>query len=151
MSGGRLHPYVRATEDGQGEAHRREVDRDAGLVELAQHLRGERGRAGASGAVEPGGIQHLPGLAALPYVDASNVLAYLRELGSPTAVARTGWFLEQRASEWYVSQDALDEMRSMLGKGPYYLSRDNEAGRWVPAWRLYLPRDADDLERWVHE
>ena len=90
-------------------------------------------------------------LAALPYVDASNVLAYLKELQSPTAVARTGWFLEQRAQEWYVSEDALDEMRSMLGKGPYYLSRSNEAGKWVPGWRLYLPSNADDLERWVHE
>lgn len=90
-------------------------------------------------------------LAALPYVDASNVLAYLRELRSPTAVARTGWFLEQRAREWYVSEDALDEMRSMLGRGPYYLSRSNEAGRWVPRWRLYLPSNADELERWVHE
>lgn len=36
-------------------------------------------------------------LAALPYVDASSVLAYLKVLGSPTAVARTGWLLEQRA------------------------------------------------------
>lgn len=99
-----------------------------------------------------GGLEEVSrSLAALPYVDASNVLAYLRGLGSPTAVARTGWLLEQRASEWYVSEDALDEMRSMLGKGPYYLTRDNEAGRWVPAWRLYLPHDADDLERWVHE
>jgi predicted transcriptional regulator of viral defense system len=99
-----------------------------------------------------GGLEEVSrSLAALPYVDASNVLAYLRELGSPTAVARTGWFLEQHASEWYVSEDALTEMRSMLGKGPYYLSRDNEAGRWVPSWRLYLPHAADDLERWVHE
>ena len=79
------------------------------------------------------------------------MLAYLKELQSPTAVARTGWFLEQRAQEWYVSEDALDEMRSMLGKGPYYLSRSNEAGKWVPGWRLYLPSNADDLERWVHE
>ena len=99
-----------------------------------------------------GGLEEVTrSLAGLPYVDASNVLAYLRELGSPTVVARTGWFLEQRASEWYVSADALDEMRSMLGKGPYYLSQDNEAGRWVPSWRLYLPYVADDLERWVHE
>jgi predicted transcriptional regulator of viral defense system len=99
-----------------------------------------------------GGLEEVSrSLAALPYVDASNVLAYLRELRSPTAVARTGWFLEQHASEWYVSEDALTEMQSMLGKGPYYLSRDNEAGRWVPSWRLYLPHAADDLERWVHE
>lgn len=99
-----------------------------------------------------GGLEEaLRSLAALPYVDASNVLAYLRELRSATAVARTGWLLEQRAQEWYVSEDALDEMQSMLGKGPYYLSRSNEAGRWVPRWRLYLPSNADDLERWVHE
>lgn len=99
-----------------------------------------------------GGLEEVfRSLSGLPYVDASNVLAYLKSLSSPTAVARTGWLLEQRASEWYVSDEALEEMRSMLGKGPYYLSRDNEAGRWVPEWRLYLPRDADDLERWAHE
>jgi predicted transcriptional regulator of viral defense system len=99
-----------------------------------------------------GGLEEVArSLAGLPYVDASNVLAYLRELCSPTVVARTGWLLEQRASEWYVSEDALEKMRSMLGKGPYYLTQNNEAGRWVPSWRLYLPENADDLERWVHE
>jgi predicted transcriptional regulator of viral defense system len=99
-----------------------------------------------------GGLEEVArSLAALPYVDAANVLAYLRELASPTAVARTGWFLEQRAQDWYVSAEALDEMRRMLGRGPYYLTRGNEAGRWVPSWRLYLPSNAADVERWVHE
>ena len=50
-----------------------------------------------------------------------------------------------------MSQDALEEMRSMLGRGPYYLARTNEAGLWVPSWRLYLPENAADLERWVRE
>lgn len=99
-----------------------------------------------------GGLEEVSrSLAALPYVDASGVLAYLRVLGSPTAVARTGWLLEQRAKEWYVSSAALDEMRAMLGRGPYYLARSNEAGRWVPSWRMYLPSNADEIERWVHE
>jgi predicted transcriptional regulator of viral defense system len=99
-----------------------------------------------------GGLEEVyRSLAALPYVDASNVLAYLRELQSPTAVARTGWLLEQRAQEWYVSGDHLEEMRSMLGRGPYYLTRSNQAGTWVPSWRLYLPENTVDLERWVHE
>lgn len=90
-------------------------------------------------------------LAGLPYVDASNVVAYLEELKSATTVARTGWFLEQRAEAWYVTPGALDTMRKMLGRGPYYLTRNNEAGRWVSSWRLYLPPNADDLERWVRE
>lgn len=99
-----------------------------------------------------GGLEEaLRSLAGVPYVDASNVLAYLKELASATAVARTGWFLEQRAREWYVSDDALQQMREMLGKGPYYLSRANQAGTWVPGWRLYLPGSAVDVERWVHE
>lgn len=98
-----------------------------------------------------GGLEEVcRSLAALPYVDASNVLAYLRELQSPTAVARAGWLLEQRAQEWYVTDGQLDEMRSMLGKGPYYLTRSNQAGTWVPSWRLYLPENTVDLERWVH-
>jgi predicted transcriptional regulator of viral defense system len=99
-----------------------------------------------------GGLEEVSrSLAALPYVDASNVLAYLKELGSPVAVARTGWFLEQRAQDWYVAKAALEEMRSMLGRGPYYLTRSHEAGTWVPSWRLYLPQNAADVERWVHE
>lgn len=99
-----------------------------------------------------GGLEEVfRSLAALPYVDAGNVLAYLKELESPTAVARTGWLLEQRAREWYVSEDALEEMRSMLARGPYYLARSNEAGTWVPSWRLYLPENAADLEGWVCE
>jgi len=86
-----------------------------------------------------GGLEEVArSLAALPYVDASNVLAYLRELRSPTVVARVGWFLEQRASEWYVSQDALDEMRSMLGKGPYYRVT-GQRGRQVGAIVAALP------------
>ena len=99
-----------------------------------------------------GGLEEVSrSLAALPYVDASNVLAYLKELGSPVAVARTGWFLEQRAQDWYVDKDALAEMRSMLSHGPYYLTRSHEAGTWAPAWRLYLPQNAAEVERWVHE
>ncbi len=99
-----------------------------------------------------GGLEEvLRSVAGLPYVDASNVLAYLKRLDSPTATARTGWVLEQRAREWYVGEDALDEMRSTLSKGPYYLTRSNETGTWVPQWRLYLPRNATELERWVHE
>ncbi len=99
-----------------------------------------------------GGLEEVSrSLAALPYVDAFNVLAYLKTLGSPTAVARTGWFLEQRARDWYVAAGALDEMRAMLGPGPYYLTRANEAGRWERSWRLYLPSNVGDIERWVHE
>ncbi|MCE5190187.1 MAG: hypothetical protein LLG08_00150 [Actinomycetia bacterium] len=99
-----------------------------------------------------GGLEEaLRSLAGLPYVDASHVLAYLRSLGTATAAARTGWFLEQRAREWYVSSDSLQEMRAMVGKGPYYLSRSNEAGTWVPEWRLYLPGLASEVERLVHE
>ncbi|MBE0417591.1 MAG: hypothetical protein IBX63_07490 [Coriobacteriia bacterium] len=99
-----------------------------------------------------GGLEEvLRSLSSLPYVDGSNVLAYLRALDSPTAVARTGWLLEQRAGDWYVTDQALGEMRGMLGKGPYYLTRSNEAGTWVPAWRLYLPRNSDNLKRGVNE
>jgi predicted transcriptional regulator of viral defense system len=99
-----------------------------------------------------GGLEEvLRSLAGVPYVDASKVLSYLRELASPTAVARTGWFLTQRSKEWYVSDDSLEDMRSMLAKGPYYLTRSNQAGTWVPSWRLYLPENAPELERWVHE
>ncbi|MGV8082515.1 MAG: type IV toxin-antitoxin system AbiEi family antitoxin [Coriobacteriia bacterium] len=99
-----------------------------------------------------GGLEEaLRSLASVPYVDASNVLAYLNELASATTTARTGWLLEQRAREWYVPEDALQQMREMLGKGPYYLSRNNEAGTWVPKWRLYLPGSGAEVERWVHE
>jgi len=99
-----------------------------------------------------GGLEEtLRSLAGVPYIDASNVLAYLKALDSATAVARTGWLLEQRAQQWYVSNDALEQMRSMLGKGPYYLSRANQADIWVPKWRLYLPNTASEIERWVHE
>lgn len=99
-----------------------------------------------------GGLEEaLRSLAGIPYVDASNVLAYLKELASTTTVARTGWFLEQRAREWYVSNDALEQMRTMLGKGPYYLSQANEPGNWEREWRMYLPGSAADIERWVHE
>jgi len=99
-----------------------------------------------------GGLEEVTrSLAALPYVDASKVLTYLEELGARTAVARTGWLLEQRQDDWYVSATDLEEMRSMLGPGPYYFTRNNEAGQWVPSWRLYLPPNAEDLQRWVHE
>ncbi len=99
-----------------------------------------------------GGLEEVArSVASLPYVDASNVMAYLTNLKSPTAVARTGWFLEQRAKDWYVDDDVLEQMRSLLGHGPYYLTRNNEAGTWVPSWRLYLPVNSNQIKRWVHE
>lgn len=99
-----------------------------------------------------GGLEEVArSLAGLPYVDDSNVLAYLRELDSPTTAARTGWLLEQRSSDWYVSDDVLEQIRSMLRRGPYYLTQKNEAGTWIAYWRLYLPHNATELMRWVHE
>ncbi|MDO9108767.1 MAG: type IV toxin-antitoxin system AbiEi family antitoxin [Coriobacteriia bacterium] len=118
----------------------RVTTRERTLVDCVNHM----DRSGGAEEV-------LRSLSALPYVDASNVLAYLRGLRSTTAIARVGWLLEQRAEDWYVSMDDLAEMRAMLARGPYYLTATNEAGTWVPSWRLYLPHNADDLMRWVNE
>lgn len=99
-----------------------------------------------------GGLEEvLRSLASLPFVDSSKVVAYLRTLKAPTAVARVGWVLEQRAKDWYVSDDDLDTMNQMLGAGPYYLTKENETGRWIAPWRLYVPKDTPELERWLHE
>jgi predicted transcriptional regulator of viral defense system len=99
-----------------------------------------------------GGLEEVfRSLASLPFVDSSNVVAYLKALRAPTAVARVGWVLEQRARDWFVSEDDLTTMRKMLGAGPYYLTRNNEPGRWVSGWRLYVPEDPPHLERWLNE
>ncbi|MBS3956447.1 MAG: hypothetical protein KGZ40_02815 [Clostridiales bacterium] len=89
-------------------------------------------------------------LASLPFVDSSNVIEYLRALGTSTAVARVGLVLEQRARDWYVAEDDLVVMRDMLGPGPYYFTGKSETGRWVATWKLYLPSDAADYEIWLN-
>lgn len=86
---------------------------------------------------------------AFPYVDSETLLALLRK--SPAAVAaRIGWLLEAKAADWNVSESMLEELESLLGRGPARLDPSARENRgWVGRWKLYLPEEESEVRAWI--
>jgi hypothetical protein len=50
-----------------------------------------------------------------------------------------------------VSEDALNNLRSSLGSGPYYFysSRQSKDSYWAKSWNLYLPYPEKEMSAWI--
>ena len=71
----------------------------------------------------------------------------------PSTSAKAGWLLERRADDWEVSAAQLERLASSLSAGPYFFAGRDAAkwGSWNARWRLYLPDQEENLERWLRE
>ena len=93
-----------------------------------------------------GGVEELAvSLQAVPYVDSSKIWSYIQALGSPTIAARTGWLLEQLSAQWFVQEEDLKRIHSLIGRGPYYLTTTRSTGDLDARWRLYIPEAMTDF------
>ncbi|WP_172135266.1 hypothetical protein [Adlercreutzia sp. ZJ473] len=97
-----------------------------------------------------GGIEEsIRAVSSFAYIDCDVVLEMARSLDK-TDVSRIGWVLSQKASDWRVPEKVLDELRSLLGKGPYRFGRIKAGSEgWSPEWRLIFPEPIEEVESWI--
>ena len=97
-----------------------------------------------------GGIEEaVRSCSAFPYVDVDALTALLRDAPAAT-VARAGWLLEAKADDWNVSELALEELESLLGRGPVKLDPSSKENRgWCGRWRLCLPDEEREVLSWI--
>lgn len=88
-------------------------------------------------------------LTAFVYLDIESLLKLVLQK-KPSTVARVGWLLSEKASEWRVSSDTLQVLESRLGGGPYRFGRSGvEGGGWSARWRLVLPTNNEEVASWI--
>ncbi len=97
-----------------------------------------------------GGIEEvLRAVSSFAYIDCDIVLEIARTLGK-TDIARIGWVLSEKAADWRVPGRVLDEMASLLGRGPYRFGRAKAGnGGWSPEWRLIFPEAMEEVRSWI--
>ncbi len=94
-----------------------------------------------------GGIEEvLRSVGGFPSLKVQYVIAYAELLASPSTVARVGWVLSADPDMWRVTEEELRALRSLLGRGPYFLSARSGSMQYVPDWRLYVPAGLDAAE-----
>lgn len=97
-----------------------------------------------------GGIEEaLMSVSLFSYVDMAALL-HLATGESASLAARVGWLLEKKANDWRVSDEVLDTLEKMADGGPFKLDKDSDRSQgWSRRWRLCLPVDGEEAERWV--
>lgn len=97
-----------------------------------------------------GGIEEaIRGVSSFAYIDCEAVLEIAESLDK-TDISRIGWLLSQKASDWRVPEKAFNELKALLGKGPYRFSRTKAGSNgWSPEWKLIFPEPIKEVESWI--
>lgn len=97
-----------------------------------------------------GGIEEvIMSLTLFPYLDVTKLIE-LVSTRSASLAARVGWLLEQKAHDWRVSPNALNELEQFAQGGPFRLDKNSLRSRgWSKRWKLCLPVDEEEIAQWV--
>ena len=98
-----------------------------------------------------GGLEELlRSLGGFSTMKAEDVAAYVRVLGAPSLAARAGWLMSMISEPWRFDAAPLSALRSMLGRGTYWLGRrrPGEQYEFVAGWRLNVPAGLP-YEEWL--
>ena len=88
-------------------------------------------------------------ITAFAYIDA-DALADMACSEGPSAAARIGWLLVQKADDWHVGEDVLARLDQAISGGPYRFGRASyDGGGFSPRWRLILPATNKEVESWI--
>ncbi|NLE73123.1 MAG: hypothetical protein GX604_00595 [Actinobacteria bacterium] len=94
-----------------------------------------------------GGIEEvLRSVGSFPSLNVENLIAYVDLLNSPSIAAKVGWVLSADPQLWRLTTEDLDALRSLLGKGPYFLDTRAQPLLLVNDWSLYIPAGLDPVE-----
>ena len=98
-----------------------------------------------------GGVEAvLRRLSMVSYIDIEMVTDIASRLG-PSTCARLGWVLERKREEWFVSEEALEHLMGMIGRGPYRFGYVSRGSCFDSRWRLVLQETEETMERWLDE
>lgn len=97
-----------------------------------------------------GGIEEVVrSVSSFAFVDCDIILEIAKTL-EKTDIARIGWVLSQKATDWHVSDKMLSEMAQLIGKGPYRFGRAKAGNEgWSPEWRLIFPEPMEEVKSWI--
>ena len=96
-----------------------------------------------------GAEEAIRSVSAFAYIDPEALLGIVRMKSAATA-SRVGWLLSSKAGDWHVADELLDELKGMLGNGPYRLGKPGSAGAgWSRDWKLVLPEPNEEVATWV--
>ena len=97
-----------------------------------------------------GGIEEaVRGVSAFAYIDADALLDIVSDAG-PSAAARVGWLLSEKAADWHVAPECLQALKGMVGSGPYRLGpADGGPTGFSAEWRLILPDTDEEVATWI--
>lgn len=121
-----------------GSARRRATTRERTILDCLA----SPGKAG-------GAEEAVRSVTAFAYVDA-GALADLACGAGPSAAARVGWLLSEKAGDWHVETGVLQRLKGAVSGGPYRLgsARGGESG-FSAEWRLYLPDSSEEVASWI--
>ncbi|HET6387002.1 MAG TPA: transcriptional regulator [Armatimonadota bacterium] len=79
----------------------------------------------------------------VPYLDLDLVVRYALALNNATTIARVGYFLTAKKTEWMVDERCLEPLRANRPRRPHYAQRDRrESARLVAEWNILVPESA---------
>lgn len=99
-----------------------------------------------------GGLEELlRSVGSFTTMTSADVARYVAALGSPTLAARAGWLMSLMASDWLFDPRPVEDLRSSLKRGTYWLQRrrSDVEYEFVSPWRLYVPAGLPYLD-WLH-
>ena len=96
-----------------------------------------------------GAEEAVRGVSAFAYIDADALLGIVSAVG-PSAAARVGWLLTEKAADWHVAPECLQALKDMVGSGPYRLGPACGGPTGFSAeWRLILPDANEEASSWI--
>ena len=64
--------------------------------------------------------------------------------------AKIGWLLDLKSGKWKVPYEAIAQLKSNLGEGPYYFNyKDKAEAIYINRWKLYVPYSDDEVLQWI--
>lgn len=76
----------------------------------------------------------------LQNIDTEKVLRYAFALNNSTTIAKVGFYMQTRQSDWKISEKDLDKLKTRLPKSTHYLERGKRSGgKYIKEWRIVVP------------
>lgn len=120
-----------------GSARRRTTTRERTILDCLA----SPGKAG-------GAEEAVRGVTSFAYIDAEALAAMACDAG-PSAAARVGWLLSEKAGDWHVGAEVLRQLKEVVAGGPYRLGSAKDKSGFSTEWRLYLPDTDEEVASWI--
>ena len=90
-----------------------------------------------------GGLEEVwRSLSNLQNIEIEKILHFVLLLNNSTTIAKVGFYLQTRKSDWKISEKDLDKLKTRLPKSTHYLDRGKRSGgKYIKEWRIVVPNE----------